>query len=244
METSTLIALSRQGGVRRQLDIVANNIANMNTTGFKGEQMMFTQHLVKSGGGQRLLGPKLAFTRDIATMLDTSDGPMEKTGNSLDLGINGEGYFVIQTENGERYTRNGHFQLDDGGQLVNQNGDPLLSTANEPLFLSPEDTEIAISRDGTVSTNNGDLGRIRLVGFENPQNLKRGADGLFNTDERPKDIESPEINQGMLEGSNVKPIFEMARMITIHRNYDNIRNFIKREDERMRNMVRELAKTA
>ena len=243
METSTLIALSRQGGVRRQLDIVANNIANMNTTGFKGEQMMFTQHLVKSGGGQRLLGPKLAFTRDIATMLDTSDGPMEKTGNSLDLGINGEGYFVIQTENGERYTRNGRFQLDDGGQLVNQNGDPLLSTANEPLFLSPEDTEIAISRDGTVSTNNGDLGRIRLVGFENPQNLKRGADGLFNTDERPKDIESPEINQGMLEGSNVKPIFEMARMITIHRNYDNIRNFIKREDERMRNMVKELGKT-
>ena len=243
METSTLIALSRQGGIRRQLDIVANNIANMNTTGFKGEKMMFTQHLVKSGGGQRLLGPKLAFTRDIATMLDTSDGPMEKTGNSLDLGINGEGYFVIQTENGERYTRNGRFQLDDGGQLVNQNGDPLLSTANEPLFLSPEDTEISISRDGTVSTNNGDLGRIRLVGFENPQNLKRGADGLFNTDERPKDIESPEINQGMLEGSNVKPIFEMARMITIHRNYDNIRNFIKREDERMRNMVKELGKT-
>ena len=243
METSTLIALSRQGGIRRQLDIVANNIANMNTTGFKGEKMMFTQHLVKSGGGQRLLGPKLAFTRDIATMLDTSDGPMEKTGNSLDLGINGEGYFVIQTENGERYTRNGRFQLDDGGQLVNQNGDPLLSTANEPLFLSPEDTEIAISRDGTVSTNNGDLGRIRLVGFENPQNLKRGADGLFNTDERPKDIESPEINQGMLEGSNVKPIFEMARMITIHRSYDNIRNFIKREDERMRNMVKELGRT-
>ncbi|MCH7864016.1 MAG: flagellar basal-body rod protein FlgF, partial [Proteobacteria bacterium] len=69
------------------------------------------------------------------------------------------------------------------------------------------------------------------------------ADGLFNTDERPKDIESPEINQGMLEGSNVKPIFEMARMITIHRNYDNIRNFIKREDERMRNMVKELGKT-
>lgn len=244
METSTLIALSRQGGVRRQLDIVANNIANMNTTGFKGEQMMFVQHLVKSRGGQRLLGPKLAFTRDIATMLDTSDGPMEKTGNSLDLGINGEGYFVIQTENGERYTRNGRFQLDDGGQLVNQNGDPLLSTANQPLFLSPEDTEIVISRDGTVSTNNGDLGRIRLVSFENPQKLKRSADGLFNSEDRPKDVESPEINQGMLEGSNVKPIFEMAKMISIHRSYDGIRDFIKREDERMRNMVRELAKTA
>ena len=244
METSTLIALSRQSGIQRQLGIVANNIANMNTTGFKGEKVMFVQHLVKSRGGQKLLGPKLAFTRDIATMLDTSDGPMEKTGNSLDLGINGEGYFVIKTEDGERYTRNGRFQLDDGGQLVNQNGDPLLSTSNQPLFLSPEDTEIVISRDGTVSTNNGDLGRIRLVSFENQQKLKRSAGGLFTSEERPKDVESPEINQGMLEGSNVKPIFEMAKMITIHRSYDVIRSFIQREDERMRNMVRELAKTA
>ncbi len=109
METTTLIALSRQGGLRRQLDVVANNIANMNTTGFKGERMMFVEHLVKSQESGKLLGTKLSFARDIATMLDVSEGPMETTGNPLDLAITGEGYFVIQTENGERYTRNGRF---------------------------------------------------------------------------------------------------------------------------------------
>lgn len=244
METTTLIALSRQGGLRRQMDIVANNIANMNTNGFKGERMMFVEHLVKSPGGQRLLGEKLSFVRDIATLLDFSEGPVEGTGNPLDLAITGEGFFVVQTEDGERYTRNGRFKLDDGGQLVNQNGEPLLSTGNQPFFLGPEDTEITISRDGTVATNNGEIGRIKLVNFENPQLLKRSAGGLFAAEEEPRDVESPEIIQGMLEGSNVQPIIEMAKMIEIQRTYDSVRNFIEREDERMRNMVKEMGQTA
>jgi flagellar basal-body rod protein FlgF len=226
------------------MDIVANNIANMNTNGFKGERVMFVEHLVKSPGGQKLLGGKLSFVRDISTMLDFSEGPVERTGNPLDLAINGNGYFVVQTEDGERYTRNGRFKLDDGGQLVNQNGEPLLSSGNQPFFLGPEDTEVTISRDGTVATNNGDLGRIKLVDFENPQQLKRSAGGLFSTDEAPRDVESPEIAQGMLEGSNVQPIFEMTKMIEIHRQYDSVRNFIEREDERMRNMVREMGRPA
>ncbi len=244
METTTLIALSRQGGLRRQLDIVANNIANMNTTGFKGERMMFVEHLVKSQESGKLLGTKLSFARDIATMLDVSEGPMETTGNPLDLAITSEGYFVIQTENGERYTRNGRFKLDDGGQLVNQNGEPVLSTGGEPFFLSPEDTEISISRDGTMSTSNGDLGQLRIVTFDNQQLLERSAAGLFSSEAPPKDVEEPEIVQGMLEGSNVQPIFEMARMIDIHRTYDGVRSFIEREDERIRNMIKEMGQTA
>ncbi len=244
METTTLIALSRQGGLRRQLDIVANNIANMNTTGFKGERMMFVEHLVKSQESGKLLGTKLSFARDIATMLDVSEGPMETTGNPLDLAITSEGYFVIQTENGERYTRNGRFKLDDGGQLVNQNGEPVLSTGGQPFFLSPEDTEISVSRDGTMSTNNGDLGQLRIVTFDNQQLLERSAAGLFSSEAPPKDVQEPEIVQGMLEGSNVQPIFEMARMIDIHRTYDGVRNFIEREDERIRNMIKEMGQTA
>lgn len=244
METTTLIALSRQGGLRRQMDIVANNIANMNTNGFKGERVMFVEHLVKSPGGQTLLGGKLSFVRDIATLLDFSEGPVEETGNPLDLAITGKGFFVVQTEDGERYTRKGRFKLDDGGQLVNQNGEPLLSTGNSPFFLGPEDTEITISRDGTVATNNGDLGRIKLVDFENPQLLKRFAGGLFSTEQTPRDVESPEIIQGMLEGSNVQPILEMAKMIEISRTYDSVRKFIDREDERMRSMIKEMGQTA
>ncbi|HEX9702542.1 MAG TPA: flagellar basal-body rod protein FlgF [Rhodospirillales bacterium] len=245
METSTIVALSRQGGLQRQMDIVANNLANMNTTGFKGEDMMFVEHLVKTKGGERLLGTKLAYSRDIATLMNTADGPMETTGNPLDFAVNGDGFFVIQTPQGDRYTRNGRFRLSEGGQLVNQAGQPVLSSGGQPFFLAPEDTEITVSRDGTLSTNNGVLGKIKLVRFENPQQLKRAAGGLFFAENaNPIDVEAPSIAQGMLEGSNIQPIFEMAKMIDIHRTYESVRNFIDREDERMKNMIREMGRPA
>jgi len=244
MESTTMIALSRQGALRRQLDIVANNIANMNTTGFKGQKMMFVEHVVKSKGDDKLLGTNLSYVRDIATMFNFSEGPIERTGNPLDIAITGDGFFVVQTDDGERYTRNGRFKLDDGGQLVNQNGEPVLSNANQPIFFGPEDTDISIARDGTVSTNNGDLGRLKIVKFENPQQLRRSAGGVFSSQTPPQDVTAPNLVQGMLEGANVQPIFEMAKMIDIQRTYDGVRNFIEREDERMRNMVKEMAQSA
>jgi flagellar basal-body rod protein FlgF len=244
METTSLIALSSQSSLARQMDIVANNIANMNTNGFKGEEMMFVEHLVKSRGGAGIKSTNLAYVRDIATMTDMRPGEMGKTGNPLDLAIRGEGFFVIQTEDGERYTRNGRFQLDDGGQIITQNGDPLLSSGGDPFFLGPEDTEITISRDGTVATNNGELGKIRVVNFDNPQELKRFADGIFASKTAPTDVETPQIDQGTLEGSNIQPILEMAKLIEISRKYDSTRKFIDREDERMRSMIKEFGQTA
>lgn len=226
------------------MDVVAHNIANMNTAGFKGQDMMFVEHLVKSRGGEKLLGNKLAYARDISTLINFNEGPMEKTGNPLDLAITGDGFFVVRTPQGERYTRNGRLKLDEGGQLVNQSGQPVLSSAGQPFILAPEDTEITVSRDGTVSTNNGNLGKLKLVRFENPQQLKRSAGSLYASESPPIDVEQPSITQGTLEGSNVQPIFEMAKMIDIHRTYDSVRNFIEREDERMRNMIREMARTA
>ncbi|MDA1024305.1 MAG: flagellar basal-body rod protein FlgF [Proteobacteria bacterium] len=244
MENSTLIATARQSGLSRQLDIVANNIANMNTNGFKGEKMMFIEHLVKSKGGNNLLSKPLSFVRDIATMTNFEEGAIEKTGNSLDVAIAGEGFFVVQTDEGERYTRNGRFKLDEAGQMVTQSGNPVLSSGGQPFFLSPEDTEISISKDGTVSTNNGDLGRIRLVTFDNLQLLKRSAKGLYASEAPAKDVTTVALAQGMLEGSNVQPIFEMAKMISIQRTYDGVRTFLDREDERMRKMVSEMGQTA
>jgi len=243
MENSTLIATARQSGLMRQLDIVANNIANMNTNGFKGERMMFVEHLVKSKGGNNLLSKPLSFVRDIATTTNFEEGAIEKTGNSLDVAIAGEGFFVVQTDKGDRYTRNGRFKLDEAGQMVTQTGNPVLSSGGQPFFLSPEDKDINISRDGTVSTNNGDLGRLRLVTFNNLQLLKRSAKGLYSSEEPAKDVTNVALAQGMLEGSNVQPIFEMAKMISIQRTYDGVRTFLDREDERMRKMVSEMGQT-
>lgn len=241
METTTYIALSRQSALRRQMDIVANNLANMNTAGFKGEKMMFVEHLVKSPGGNRILGDKISYVRDIATMKDISDGPLESTGNDFDLAVTGPGYFVVQTDVGNRYTRNGQFQLDEGGQLVTQGGHPVLSDSNQPFFFGPTDKNVAVSRDGTISTENGVLGRVGLVTFDNEQALRPGPGGLFATEAASKPVEKPKIAQGMVEGSNVLPIVEMSQMINVHRSYEGIKNFISKEDERMRAMIKDLA---
>jgi len=205
----------------------------------------------KSPGGGTLSGVKLAYVRDIATVTDHSEGPVERTGNPLDLSIAGDGFFVVQTDNGDRYTRNGRFKLDTDGQLVTQQGNPVMSSGNSPFFFSPEDTEIVISRDGTISTNNGELGKIKLVRFDNLQILAHSPGGLFSSEEKPKENDGDadngkvsQIMQGTLEGSNIKPIFEMAKMIEINRKYDGIRTFMTREDERMRAMIKEMGTQA
>lgn len=244
MESTTYIALSRQTTLRRQMDVVANNIANMNTSGFKGERMMFVEHLMKSKGGEKILGDKISYVRDISTMRDLSEGPLEQTGNPLDLAITGDGYFTIQTETGNRYTRNGRFQLDEGGQLVNQSGQPVLSDGGQPFFFTPGEGKISIGGDGTVSTANGDLGRIGIVSFDNQHQLRPGAGGLFATEAEAKPVEKPSLVQGMLEGSNIQPVVEMSRLIAVQRTYEGVRSFIDREDERMRKMIKDLSEVA
>jgi len=240
MENTAFIALSRQTALGRQLGVVANNIANMNTTGFKGEKMMFVEHLVRSRGGDKIIGPKLSYVRDIATFRDTTEGPLVTTGNPFDLAIRGDGYFVVETDNGEQYTRNGRFRLNDEGQLVTSQGDPVLSDSGNPFVFGPGNQDVTISRDGTVSTKNSQLGKIRVVSFENQQQSEVSSGGLLSSQSPSKDVESANIVQGALEGSNVVPVIEMAQMIRVQRSYDSIKNFIEREDSRIKRMVKDL----
>lgn len=242
MENTSLIAVSRQAVLHRSMAVIANNLANMNTTGFKGEKMMFVEHLVRSRGGDKIGGDKLAYVRDIATAKDLSEGAFKKTSNPLDLAIHGDGFFVLGTAAGERYTRNGNFQMDAEGQLVTRNGDPVLSDSGEPFFMSPEDTSIDISPDGTISTENGVLGKIAVVSFANRQAMRIVSGGMYSTSQQATPVEQPVIAQGMLEGSNVKPIVEMTRMIEVSRSYESTKNFVKREDERMKEMIKEFAR--
>ena len=242
MENTSLIALSRQSVLRRQMDIVANNLANMNTTAYKGQRMMFIEQLVKSKGGERVLPEKLAFVRDIATVRELDEGPIQATGNTLDVAIRGEGYFTIDTPDGERYTRSGRFQLDSEGQLVTSHGFPVLSDAGQPFIFASTDTQIDIARDGTISTENGVLGRLRLVKFQNENDLKEAYGGLYATDQLPEDVAEPVFVQHAIEGSNVNPILEITRMIDVQRSYEAAKKLIDAEDERMKTAISELAK--
>ncbi len=240
MENSAYIALSRQGALRRELDVIANNMANMNTTAYKGESMMFVEHLVKSKGSQSFIPQKLSYARDVAQYQNMEEGPLKYTGNSLDIAIHGDGYFVVDTPEGQRYTRNGRLNLNNDGQLVNQNNLPILSNAGTPFFFSPDDKKISIGSDGTVSTNNGQVGKIKVVTFEDPQKLQKRSGGLLFTDDQPTDATNPNVQQGSLESSNVKPIIEITKMIQVQRAYDSVRSFIDKEDSRQRKMIQEL----
>ena len=240
METTSYIALSRQSALRNEMSAIANNMANMNTTGYKGERMLFVDQVIRSRSDASIAAQGLSYVRDVASFRNTMDGPMTKTDNPLDLAIHEDGYFAVQTPNGERYTRGGSFSMDSGGQLVTQKGDPVLTDAGTPIFFAPEDTQITITSDGTISTENGELGKLKIVKFNNQQDMFRAEGGYFATNEQPTVIERPKVAQGMIEGSNVEPILEMARMMEVSRQYMSAQKMIEREDERIRRMVREL----
>lgn len=242
METSAYIALSRQGALRREMDVIANNIANMNTTAFKGEKMMFVEHLVKSRGGESFMPTELSYTRDVAQFRDMGPGPIKTTGNAFDMAIQKDGYFVINTPDGERFTRNGRFSMDEEGQMVTQDGHPVLSSAGTPFFFTPEDKDIHVGGDGTVSTANGEIGKIRIVKFAEPQKLEKQAGGLWDTDQTPEDVAKPGIVQSALESSNINPITEMTKMINVHRAYDSVKSFIEKEDQRQKKMIDQMGR--
>lgn len=236
METTLLVALSRQGALRRQMDVVANNLANMNTNAFKAERMMFTDHVVRAGTPGR--ADPVAFVRDVATVRNDAQGRIEATGNPLDVAIQGDGFFAVEAaDGGELYSRNGRFRLDEGGRLVTADGAAVMTRAGTPVFLTEADTRIAIARDGTVSSENGELGQLRIVDFAAPEALQPKGGGLFAADQPAREVARPHLEQGMLERSNVEPILEMEKMIRVQRAYDSVRNLIRDENDRIKQML-------
>jgi flagellar basal-body rod protein FlgF len=234
MESSLLIALSRQTTLRREMASVANNIANMNTQAYKGEKMMFADHMVRSKSENSILGDKLSFVRDIAQYRDLSEGTMQETGNPLDVAIHGDGYFTVQTPEGNRYTRNGHFQLNNEGIIVNTDGHPVLTDNGDKVQTTPGNSRLEISRNGVITTDAGAVGKLALVEFKNPQELDKVSNTLFTSKESGTQVASPHVIQGTLEGSNVQPIIEMTRMIDVQRAYENAKKLVDSEDERIK----------
>jgi len=251
MENTAYIALSRQSALRRELDVVAHNLANINTTAFKASRMMFVEHVVKSDGNKSFLPTKLSFARDVASYYDTSEGPIKSTGNKLDFAIRGNGYFVVGPDeaNGvpapegasELYTRNGRFTINSDGELVTQGGFAVLSDAGTPIFFAPGDKEISVSSDGIVSTNNGVLAKLRVVKFADEQILKQQPGGMYTSETLPEDVDRATVIQGALEESNIKPIIELTKMIQVQRAYDSVKKLIAREDERQKKMIQQAA---
>src|SRR5437016_13388843 len=191
MENASLVGLSRQIALQRELDVVANNIANLNTTGFKADSIVFHEHLMPIARANGFAGNdrQISFVQDRATWIDFSQGAVQPTGNPLDVAISGNAFLTVQTPRGERYTRNGALQINTQGQLVTSEGLQVIGQ-NGPIVFQPNDREISIGIDGTISVREGQnttdsqRGKLKLASFDRPQRLQKDGTSTYRSEER------------------------------------------------------------
>jgi flagellar basal-body rod protein FlgF len=232
MDTPGYIILSRLSAQLRATQVLANNLANAETPGFRAGRAVFAQHLQ----AQRESGA-VAYTNDRATWRDMAAGPLTTTGNPFDVAIRGDGFFAVETPQGERFTRAGRFTLDPEGRMTDMEGHPVLDARGTPLAFGPNDTRIEIQGDGTVRSENGVIGRLRVVRFEDPQRMRAEGDRLFASDDQAQPLERPNLVQGAVEGSNVRPVLELTSMTAEMREFQFATQFAEREGERLQSAV-------
>lgn len=241
MENALLVGLSRQVALKRQMDVVSNNLANMNTAGYKAGTMLFEEHLMPVARMNDLSGQdrQVSFVLDSSIYRSFSEGTFQQSGNELDIALSGDGWLVAQTADGEQYTRNGQLKINVDGELVAPSGQPILGDSG-PIVFGPEETGIEIAHDGTVSTSEGVKDRIRVVQFENNALLKKQGETLFSTDQQPQPAVNVRVIQGAFEKSNVQPIYEMTRMIETVRAYTNMAQTLSRAQDMRRDAIEQL----
>ena len=251
MENAVLIGLSRQTALQRELEVVANNIANLNTTGFKADGAVFSEFLRDKVNTDQFAAQdrRLSLVQDRMNWHDMSQGTMQATGNPLDVAIDGDGMLVVQTAGGERYTRNGALQLNNLGQVVTTNGDPVLGESG-PIVLQATDRDIVINKDGTIKVReaqslNSDStrGKLRLVWFDDPQQLQKAGASSYSAPAgvQPLPVEKPNVVQGTIEKSNVRSVIEMSRMIEVSRAYTEVATIISQQNDLRKNSLQQLA---
>jgi flagellar basal-body rod protein FlgF len=225
MDNNVYITLSRQLALFRDMDVTAGNIANANTTGYNGEHITFGSYLTKDVN-QGVTNP-MSFAYNISTYRDTRTGSMKATGNVLDMAINGDGYFAVETPLGTRYTRAGNFQVDGGGTLVTAEGYPVLDNAGQHIIFPEDTTSIEVTESGVIRVNDDDFANIGVAVFENPQLLERLGGTLFASEVTPAQSDDVHIAQGTLENANVQPVVEMTHMMDVSRAVANTAKFIE-----------------
>lgn len=241
MDNAIYITLSRQMGLARQMDVVANNIANTNTPGFKSEAMLFESFLVDQKRYSHS-EPTLHFTNDRATIRDLKPGPLRLTKRPFDVAIQGEGYFMVETPAGARYTRAGNFATQFDGTLINAQGYPVLGPDGQRIVIAPEQREINVQEDGVVNANGEQIGQIAVMTFPNEQLMEKLGNGLYQSAVPPIPADNVRVIQGALEDSNVSSIHELTKLIETQRGISTTANHINTLDELERTAVRTIAK--
>ena len=250
MENTLLIGLSRQMVLERQIDVVANNVANVNTNGYKSDRSLFQEYLASGAHEDNFVGSdrRVSYVQDRATFHDFSQGATQETKNPLDVAIDGGGFLVVQTPAGERYTRDGGLQINNQGQLVTAAGDPVMGDSG-PIVFQPTDKQVSIASDGNVTVLEGVnridsvRGKLRLVSFAKPQDLTKEGSNLFAPGAGAAALPdaASKVRQGFIEKSNVNSVAEMSRMIEVTRTYTQIATLLQQQSDLHKSAIEKLA---
>ncbi len=249
MQNALLIGLSRQMTLERQMDVIANNVANANTNGFKADHSLFEEYLNSNAREDNFIGAdrRVSYVQDRGTFRDVGPGPMEMTKNPLDLAITGDAYFAVQVNGGERYTRDGKFSLNSTGQLVTSDGNLVLGNAG-PITFQPTDHDINVAPDGTVTVLEGTAktdsirGKIKMVSFDDPAKLAKLGANLYDTGRATQlPATKSTVEQGYIEKSNVNAVSEMTHMVEVMRSYTAIANLLQQQSDLHKSAIDKLA---
>lgn len=233
MENAGYTTLTRQTGLLREMRVVANNIANAATTGYRQEGLIFAEHVKRTEGG-----PSLSMATADVRNTSMMQGALTQTGGPLDLAIEGNGFFLIETPAGERLTRAGSFSLSAEGDLVTNGGFRVLDAGGAPVFVPPNATDFSVSADGTISAGGRPLAQIGLVQPVDAIGLIREDGVMFRSESGTEPVPEARILQGFLEAANVDPIGQIARMIEVQRAYEMGQSFLDSENQRIRDAIK------
>ncbi len=243
MENALLIGLSRQVALGRELNVVANNVANIETNGFKRRSSVFQEYISPTARAEAFAGAdrQVSYVVDQGTTLDFSAGGRSKTDNPLDIAIKGDGLFVVRTPAGDRYTRDGSFNFNSRGELVTGNGQPVL-TDQGTFRLNSTERDFKVAADGQITTSEGLRGRLRVVQFNDLQSLSNVGSNLFSSNETPRPAGNTiTLEAGSVEKSNVNAVLEMSRLIEINRSYQAVSTIMGQTDQLRRTAIQKLA---
>lgn len=239
MENSLYVGLSSQVALEARMAVVANNVANMSTPGYRGHNAFFKEFVSE----QPRMKNDVSLVYDYGQYQITDPGPIKVTGNPLDVALVGPGFMGIQTPEGIQYTRAGNFSLNQNGELVNARG-MLVADQGGGNINVPADAEyVSIDQTGVVSTDQGQIGTLMMVEFNDVQKLEPTGNGNYKTEEAPIPAEKTKMLQGKVEGSNVLPVIEMTRMIDVSREYQSVQRMMQSEHERLRTAIQRLMRT-
>lgn len=234
--STDLISLSTLTTLSRKIEILANNLANVSTPGFQAERPIFLEHVAKNQKNAP------SYVHDYGCMRDMDGGETVRTNNVYDFAIHGKGYFAVQTPQGPAYTRNGHFHLNDSNVLVTSKGYPVLGDSGGGIEINPKSGAIVVSSDGTISNDDGVIGRLAVKNFADPARLNKLGNNLLINDEGQEILSNLDatIVHKAVEASNVDPVREVTEIIEAMRLYQSTSSMTDKDHDRQRKAINKL----